>query len=340
MGLAVLAHYLGDDDRAVSAAEEALARWTALDDPGGIAVAQMIFGFIAEDRGDYATAERFLEQAIASSEVAKARGGTPALIPAGLTPGTVAGWCWFHFGVVYLGMEQLGRATAAWEKGLELFRADGHSWGVSVCLGYLGLLAVVTGDLARSAALQRQSLDLRWAVGPQEDFAGCLSDAALLAASGGHYQQAARLFGSVTSLRAVAGGNWRLPERTWYERALEECRTALGAAVFETAFASGRDLSLVEAAAEASGAIDAATAPPAPFPAPAPSAAASEHIVLTQREIEVLKLLAAGRSTPEMAELMFISPRTVGTHVANLLAKLGVDSRAEAVAYAFRHNIV
>jgi DNA-binding CsgD family transcriptional regulator len=260
-------------------------------------------------------------------------------VPAGLTPGTIAGWTWFHLGVVNLGLDRLDRATAAWEQGLALFRADGHLWGVSVCVGYLGLLAVVTGDLAKSAALQRQSLDLRWAVGPQEDFAGCLSDAALLAAAGGRHGQAARLFGAVTGLRAIAGGNWRLPERTWYERALAGSRTALGDEAFETAFASGRDLSLAEAAAEASAAIEAATAPPEPIAAP-PPVAGNAGVELTQREIEVLRLLAAGHSTPEMAELLFISPRTVGTHVANLLAKLGVDSRAAAVAYAFRHNLV
>jgi DNA-binding CsgD family transcriptional regulator len=256
-----------------------------------------------------------------------------------LTPGTIAGWCWFHFGVVFLGKQEMARATAAWEQGLSLFRADGHVWGVSVCTGYLGLLAIISGDLPRAASLQRQSLDLRWAVGPQEDFAGCLSDAALLAASGGHYAQAARLFGSVTSLRAVAGGIWRLPERNWYERAQAESRAALGDAAFDAAFASGRDLSLIEAAAEASAAIDAATAavPPPPLPQATPAVG---RVELTQREIEVLKLLAAGRSTPEMAELLFIAPRTVGTHVANLLAKLGVDSRAAAIAYAFRHNLV
>lgn len=69
------------------------------------------------------------------------------------------------------------------------------------------------------------------------------------------------------------------------------------------------------------------------------AAPSEDRVELTQREIEVLKLLAEGRSTPEMAEMLFISPRTVGTHVANLLAKLGVDSRAAAVSYAFRHNL-
>jgi DNA-binding CsgD family transcriptional regulator len=65
-----------------------------------------------------------------------------------------------------------------------------------------------------------------------------------------------------------------------------------------------------------------------------------ESIDLTPREEEVLRLIAGGRSTPEIAAQLFISPRTVTTHVANLMAKLGVETRAAAVAYAFRHGLV
>jgi ATP/maltotriose-dependent transcriptional regulator MalT len=57
---------------------------------------------------------------------------------------------------------------------------------------------------------------------------------------------------------------------------------------------------------------------------------------LTPREREVLVLLAEGRTNPQIAQALFISPRTAGIHVSNILAKLGVASRGEAAAIAHR----
>jgi DNA-binding NarL/FixJ family response regulator len=61
---------------------------------------------------------------------------------------------------------------------------------------------------------------------------------------------------------------------------------------------------------------------------------------LTPREIEVLRLLVTGQSNPQIAETLFISPRTATTHVTNILAKLGVESRTEAAARAIRQGLI
>lgn len=61
---------------------------------------------------------------------------------------------------------------------------------------------------------------------------------------------------------------------------------------------------------------------------------------LTPRERDVLTLLAEGLATGAIAERLFISPKTVGTHVQRILAKLGVHTRAEAVAFAYREGLV
>jgi DNA-binding CsgD family transcriptional regulator/tetratricopeptide (TPR) repeat protein len=66
--------------------------------------------------------------------------------------------------------------------------------------------------------------------------------------------------------------------------------------------------------------------------APTPAA----QLGLTPREVEVLALVAAGRSNRQIAQALFISPKTVGVHVSNLLAKLGVAGRVEAAAIAHR----
>ena len=61
---------------------------------------------------------------------------------------------------------------------------------------------------------------------------------------------------------------------------------------------------------------------------------------LSSREVEVLRLLVAGRTNREIAKSLFISPRTASKHVGNILAKLGVGSRGEDGVFAIRHALV
>ncbi|MFF1745790.1 response regulator transcription factor, partial [Streptomyces mirabilis] len=74
--------------------------------------------------------------------------------------------------------------------------------------------------------------------------------------------------------------------------------------------------------------------------APEPSAPApadpAEALGLTSRERDVLRLVAAGRSNRQIAEELFISPKTASVHVSNILAKLDVSGRGEAAALAHR----
>jgi DNA-binding CsgD family transcriptional regulator len=71
---------------------------------------------------------------------------------------------------------------------------------------------------------------------------------------------------------------------------------------------------------------------------PGPPDAARAH-GLSPRELDVLRLMAWGRSNQEIAVDLSISLRTVTTHVTNIFNKLGVASRAEAIAYAHRHGL-
>jgi DNA-binding NarL/FixJ family response regulator len=66
----------------------------------------------------------------------------------------------------------------------------------------------------------------------------------------------------------------------------------------------------------------------------------SGDVELTPRELEVLQLLAEGMTQSQIAGHLVISPRTVGTHIQNLLGKLDVHSRAQAVALAHRMDFV
>jgi DNA-binding NarL/FixJ family response regulator len=67
-------------------------------------------------------------------------------------------------------------------------------------------------------------------------------------------------------------------------------------------------------------------------------AQASNGSSLTPRELEVLRLLADGLGQKKIAQALVIAPKTVATHIQRILTKLGVHSRAEAVAYAHRNQ--
>jgi DNA-binding CsgD family transcriptional regulator len=113
-------------------------------------------------------------------------------------------------------------------------------------------------------------------------------------------------------------------------------RVTLGEARFSEAWAAGLTIPPECGVAEARAALAALLAV-LPASTPPPAAAADG---LTPRERDVLRLVVAGRSNPEIAEALFLSRRTVTTHLTRIFAKLGVQGRAEAAVYAVRHGLV
>lgn len=111
-------------------------------------------------------------------------------------------------------------------------------------------------------------------------------------------------------------------------------REALGVAGFDAAWAEGRALS--EEAAIATALAVGAKAPA--------REAASDRLApwhgLTERELEVLRLLAVARSNREIGDALLISPATAARHVANIYAKIDVDSCVEATAFAHRRKLI
>jgi two-component system, NarL family, response regulator LiaR len=71
-----------------------------------------------------------------------------------------------------------------------------------------------------------------------------------------------------------------------------------------------------------------------------PKPAAALHDGLTEREMEVLCLIAEGKSNQETADLLFIGIKTVKFHVTNILAKLEVEDRTQAAIYAFKNGLI
>ncbi len=98
-----------------------------------------------------------------------------------------------------------------------------------------------------------------------------------------------------------------------------------------------RTLRYAQALAEA---LDEAPATPAIAAQPADPASPPALHGLTPREVEVLRLIAAGQSNREIAAALSVSPRTIERHIEHLYRKIGAHSKAEATAYAFRHHLV
>lgn len=61
---------------------------------------------------------------------------------------------------------------------------------------------------------------------------------------------------------------------------------------------------------------------------------------LSPREVEVLRLVTAGKSNPQIAETLVLSEKTVARHLSNIFTKLDVGSRTAAAAFAYRHRLV
>jgi DNA-binding NarL/FixJ family response regulator len=112
-------------------------------------------------------------------------------------------------------------------------------------------------------------------------------------------------------------------------------------ALLEAALASGRELGMAPLVEDAERLLDQCrAAQPSPPPSRASTAGVGHYPDgLTAREVEVLRLLAAGLTNKEMAAALVVSDRTVGNHIANLYGKIGARRRADATAYALRHGL-
>jgi ATP/maltotriose-dependent transcriptional regulator MalT len=102
--------------------------------------------------------------------------------------------------------------------------------------------------------------------------------------------------------------------------------------LWEEALAISRELGMKPLMERVAGRLEWLAAQPAPQPVYPDG--------LTQREVEVLRLIAAGLGNPDIAAELVISLNTVARHVSNIFSKIGAANRAEAATYAYRHGLV
>jgi DNA-binding CsgD family transcriptional regulator len=237
---------------------------------------------------------------------------------------------YFHLGAIAFarGNRELARAQCREAAS----RYDGAGWRLDAIdpLRYLGLLACAEGNLDEAAALFADNLARLQERGSPSAIGTGLADIATFAIRRGAFQDAARLFGAAESMLRTERAVLSLPARNAYEAAMARAQATLGERLYEIEHAAGRGLTQEQALAEADEILGTR---------PAASAGAPDS-GLTERELDVLRLLVAGKTNPEIADALFIGPGTVRNHVSHILAKLGARTRTEAADLAHRQRLL
>ena len=231
-----------------------------------------------------------------------------------------------------------GEAHGCYVEALAILREIGARPEIARCLAGLGRVAMDLGALEQARRHLTRSLRLSHATGARIGVARGLEAFAALTGHEGQPELAVQLAAAATTLRETAGLR-QLPGAR-VEEYLAPARR-LGDAAVARLWASGRALTSEAAVALA---LDAPVRPAGPgagpngeSPAPAVvrryRVASAPPSSLTQREHEIAKLVAGGLSNKAIATELSISPTTAARHVANIMAKLGFNSRSQIAAW-------
>jgi DNA-binding CsgD family transcriptional regulator len=311
VALGLIQLYQGANREAEPCLNAGLSICRAVGDARHAALALIGLSAVAIEQGDLDRGDALLEEArVAAQDVADRR-------LAGILAGQVA----INLAVAPRAKGQYALAAAHLEQALLLEREAGYSEGVILALGDLGTLARDQDDYARALALYREALDVGRGDPATREVIEIVEAVGIVAAAVGQAERAARLLSAAKAQRDRLGLRYGVKaDRVAVEQAVADARAALGEDALASAWAAGRILSPAQAVAEA---LD-----------PLMLAAGIPRGSLTPREEEILRLLAAGMTNPEIAATLFLSVRTVENHVAHILAKLGVRTRTAAATAA------
>jgi non-specific serine/threonine protein kinase len=214
---------------------------------------------------------------------------------------------------------------------LDLAREARDNMMSSLALAANGRAALHKHDLDQATTQFREGLRLAADAGFAIGVAYNLEGIALVRSGGTEPERAARLLGAAETAYALVDVPGLVLYSELVDRAVHLLRGRPGPGVFAAVHAEGRSLKTADAITEAL------------------SLASEENEVgarrhasaagLTPRELEVLRLLATGRSNPEIAAALVISVKTVERHLANMYVKMRARSRVDAVNYAITRGI-
>ena len=218
----------------------------------------------------------------------------------------------------------LEAVVSASSEGARLSRESGDLYSLEMMLMNLGLSALIAGDLDGSKPLFTEALRIAHQIDDRVAQYGLLDALGYLSASTGQARLGAQLLGAAETVRTGAGANVIAFLAPLLAQAEESAIAAIGASRFEAELKAGKRLSRGTAIGLALG-------------EPARTAAAATNGEgagpLGKREAEVARLVADGLSNKQIGTRLFISERTVDSHVHGILNKLGFNSRAQIAAW-------
>src|SRR5215204_4829214 len=318
----------GDPERARALGEEGLALGRQADAAQGIVFSLLILAIAATLRADYEQAERLYAEGLSlSRELASAY------------------WRFLYFenwGWTALLQGDPERATVLIEEAVELARERrrGFMGLLSRPLDNLGWAALLSGELGRAKAQFGENLMLSKVRGDKGTLLMSLEGLACVAGAEGESIRAARLFGAAEALMEARRYRLVPQERAVLEPYRASVRSRLGYTMWEEAMAEGGTMGLDQATAYALSKERSSKHLSPTRSQPAVSSTPEHPGGLSPREVEVLGPVAEGLTNAQIAQRLFLSPRTVQRHLNSIYHKLGVSSRAVATRFAMEHGLL
>src|SRR3989440_2700592 len=247
----------------------------------------------------------------------------------------VTGWFVSLFGEIALRQGDIPRARFLLEAGLKRHQQLGDRQGQALIYALLAKAAASEQDYRVTRDLAAQSLSIARTVHDSGSLILCLEELADVVAGQGEPAWAARLWGAAEHYREASHAPLPLVERLGRARHIEQAQGLLGEQLFAERWAEGRTLTAEQAIA-ASPTPDRTSKAQRPAQGRPGQTSVAQPLLdpLSERELEVLPLVAVGASNREIAMALVVAPGTVKLHVSHILSKLGVNSRTRAILRA------
>jgi predicted ATPase/DNA-binding CsgD family transcriptional regulator len=216
---------------------------------------------------------------------------------------------------------ELDRSVEVGESGLALSQGRGELWFRGFLLNFLAQANWLRGHQERGQALAREAAISKHALDDRQGLAMALETLAWMAAEADQYERAACLLGSAERVRDEISLAVHELFRPQHERTAAITLRRIGQQAFAAAYARGRAMTIDEGVAFA--------VEDKPAPKLAPPIRSAPDTELTHRQLEIARLIADELTNRQIADRLFLSERTVETHITNILNKLGLNSRVQ-----------